>query len=416
MSPEHIPRRPDGSETDGHYTALVRRTLTPSQWATANYVVDQAEARAPGRPIPQFALTTPAWLRTAGMSDDRWRKVRALPPGALAAVALARLMDRGTLIGDCMVEIGVFPREARADDPEWVPDRISFDQGAVALRGELSYAGLTCDNELVRFVVHDVPLGGVRDGEVCLQRLVSALTETFDDPFTPLGALLGKTPVFVRRGSSIAYSQRGEPNVTRVGIEQTPALRNWLDVRGVRYVSRFYDDAPLMADLTPIDRDAHDRLRPCGGPHVVLSTDVLDRLKERTLDGVDAHRVGLDDDAYDGKSYFSVYPSGFGLPDVHGRFEAVGVCVYQLGRPEAYLISNWDLRRPTQRQELAAVVHFASDRNALRTIADCRGRARWRVDRFRPSLRDDRGDMIAAELEHVFYMFHRLGQMQGSRI
>jgi hypothetical protein len=416
----HAPRDRDNSlpAADGSKTAAVLKTLTRPQARLVTEVLDEAErAIAAGRAVPKHPLKTPQWLRSLGLTDAKWRRVQSLPRGALEAAALARLMDRGTLISTFMTEIGVFPRHARMDDPEWVPDRVVLDDANVAVRGEISFCGLTCENELVRFVVVDLPLGKIANGAQCLEVLVAALREHVLDPATPLGALgLSDAPVYVRRGPTLGVAAGTAHVVKKVGIDQVAQLRHVLDDAGVRYAAQLEEDrSPLLADLAPIVVDRFGVRRTVGGPRVILRQDVVGRLQRRLFDDLDQHRYGMDDDALDGKSYLSVYPSGFGLPDEQGRYEAVAVCVYQLISADVHLIGGWDLRDPLQRQELATVVHYASDPDELDKVDICRKRARASVDAYRPAARGEKADVAAAELEHTLYLLARMDEMMGVR-
>jgi hypothetical protein len=411
-------RRDSYPDQDGPKTAAVLATLEPSEAHLVREVLGAAErALAAGRKIPKYVLKTPQWLISVGLTDAKWRRLQTLPRGALLAAGLARLMDRGTLISTFMTEIGVFPRNARATDPEWVPDLVVVEDAKVAMRGEIAFAGLTSDSELVRFVVCDLPLGRIADGAKCLDALIAALREHVLDPMTPLGALgLSDAPLFLRRGPTLGAVSGAARIDAKVGVDQVAALRHALDASGVRYVARMEEGrSPLLADLAPIVIDQFGVRRTAGGPRVIIRQDVVGRLKRRLFDDLDQHRFGMDDDALDGKSYLSVYPSGFGLPDENGRYEAVAVCVYQLESAETYLVGGWDLRGVVQRQELATVVHYASDPDELEKLTVCRKRARGSVDLYRPASRGEKADSAAAEMEHTLYMLGRMDEMTRVR-
>ena len=357
---------------------------------------------------------TPDWRTSRGLTDAQWRAVKDLTPGALTACAIACALDRGQLRSIVMIDVGVFPRDARAREPSYVPDRVTIADCAIAVRGEVAIIALTDEYDVVRFDARDVPLGGLQDatGPTFLRALTHDLEAHVARPGTPLHALgLADVPIFVRRAPTLDAIGGRSGIANRVGVDQLPEIRRALERAGLRYLARLEDGrTPLMADLAPLERRGFRRLRTAGGPRVILQRDITRRLRSRHL-AADGHRTPLDDYAFDGESYLGVYASGFGLPDEGGYFEPVAVAAYQTATPELYLISGWDLRSAEKRAELAAAVHFASLPELRGIIEDCRGRGRGSVDRHRPALRDPAADAMAAEIEHVYYALARLREI-----
>lgn len=389
-------------------------TLTDAQRSLVGAVVHAAEsARADLRdPLP---FRTPTWLLRLGLTDSDWRMLKLLPPGAVTAVAMAQVLDEGRLTAPVMVDIGTYPQRARPADPAWVPDRVAIDDTALSVRGEIGVVCLTPDNRLLRCVVRDIPLGGLRDpgGETSLAAVFDDFERHVRRPGAPLSALgLDRLPVLADDAKTLAVARDGPRITVRQGLDALPALRHRVERTGTRLCVRLNAArSPLMADLAPLERDHGGRLRVAGGPRVLLHNGLVERLRDRQLPGAERHRTSLDDVAMDGQSYLGVYASGFGLPDESGQFEPAAIVSYQTAVPGLFLISNWALQAEIVRQELAAAVHCATAPELRRATDRCRDAGRGWADARRPALRDPCADSLAAEIERVHYMFARLREL-----
>lgn len=416
MNMQPTPDNPLSGGPPTDHLPRIAEVLTEPERLLANRI-----GRGNDRPaaVPARPLTRPQWLFEGGLTDQDWRSAKSMLPGAVMATFLAEQLERGTIVSIVMADVGVFPQAARRSDSEWVPDRVTIDGVKLSVRGELAVIGLTPYNQLVRFVVFDVPLGrlGDAEGETFQRKLIDDLAVHVRPDSTPLGALgLAGLPLWVRPAPTIAVRARRPGVKESIGLDQLPAQRTKLERCGVKVLAELEDDrSKLLADLAPLERDRHGRVRVSRGPRVILSDGITRRLRQGELPGIGRHRTSLDDDALDGQSFLGVYGSGLGLADERGNFEPVAVAHYQMAVPRLFMLGNWDLTGPIGRQELAAAVHHVSDPELKVQIRDCRARARAWVDRRRPALRDPEADSLAAGIEHQRYASLRLAEMAHAR-